>query len=196
MPSKVSAATTDRSWDNTDTVQKVIASVSPVIKSNTTSMDSDSASFSFNSDQFVQKPLITETQITPQDPPKRTVVKKTYQIAVRPVATINTTDTPANHAFPYGYCTYYVSQKRNVTWSGNAIAWLKNAQGQGVPTGDIPSVGAIMVTSEGGYTGHVAYIESIDGDNVTISEMNYRGWGVVSSRTISASSGFIRGYIY
>lgn len=196
MPTKAMAATTDRSWDNTDTVKKVIANVSPVIKSNTTSMDSASALLFFNSDQFVQKPLITETEITPQDPPKRIVAKKTYQATVKPVAIINTSDTYSTHSFPYGYCTYYVSQKRNVTWSGNAIAWLGNARAQGMPTGDTPAADAIMVTTEGGYTGHVAYVEAVDGDNVTISEMNYRGWGVISSRTISSSSGFIRGYIY
>jgi len=199
-PSYAKAATTDRSWDNTDTVKKVIANVSPVINSNTASMNSASAPLSFNSDQFVQKPLITETQITPQDKPKRVVAKKTYQTTaqttVKPVATIDNSTTSSAHSFPYGYCTYYVSQRRNVTWSGNAIAWLSNARAQGMPTGDTATAGAIIVTTEGGYTGHVAYVESIDGDNVTISEMNYRGWGVVSSRTISASSSFIRGYIY
>lgn len=193
-PEKASAATTDRSWNNTDTFKKVIANVSPVIENSTPDLDTTTAPLAFSSDEFMQKPLITETQITPQDSRKK-VTKKSYQSSARSYDTISF-DGYANHFFPYGYCTYYVSTRRNVTWSGNAITWLGNARAQGYPTGNTATVGAIMVTSEGGYTGHVAYVEGVDGDNVTISEMNYKGWGVISSRTISASSGFIRGYIY
>lgn len=197
MPSKTLAASTDRSWDNADTIKKVIINVAPVIQTSTVNMDitDSSAPLALKSDQFVQKPLITETQITPKEAPKKTVTRKSYRTSVKAIATLSD-GSYATHSFPYGYCTYYVSTRRNVTWSGNAIAWLGNARAQGVPTGNTPQVGAIMVTSEGGYTGHVAYVEAVDGNNVTISEMNYKGWGVISSRTISASSGVIRGYIY
>jgi surface antigen len=44
--------------------------------------------------------------------------------------------------------------------------------------------------------GHVAYVEQVSGGTITISEMNYRGWGVVDRRTLSAYGGVVRGYIY
>ena len=100
------------------------------------------------------------------------------------------------HYFPYGYCTYYAAQRRFVPWSGNAISWLSGAQSFGFATGSTPQVGAIIVTSEGGKTGHVGIVDGVQGDQITITEMNYRGWGIISSRTISASYGPIMGYIY
>lgn len=96
-----------------------------------------------------------------------------------------------NH-FPYGYCTWYVASKRSVPWHGNANQWLWNSRAMGYGTGRSPRVGAIMVTNESWY-GHVAYVESVNGNTVTISEMNYAGWGKVNYRTVSAWYGQ---YIY
>lgn len=101
-----------------------------------------------------------------------------------------------NHRFPYGYCTWYVASRRgDVSWGGNASAWLGNASAAGRSTGNTPVPGSIMVTRES-WWGHVAYVESVSGNSVTISEMNYAGWGRVSHRTLSKSSWKIRGYIY
>ena len=48
----------------------------------------------------------------------------------------------------------------------------------------------------GGY-GHVAYVESVDSKgNVHLSEMNYAGWNVVSTRTIPADQAGIYNYIH
>jgi surface antigen len=52
-----------------------------------------------------------------------------------------------------------------------------------------------MVTSESWY-GHVAVVTKVKGGNVTIKEMNYKGWAITSSRVISARSRKIKGYIY
>jgi len=96
--------------------------------------------------------------------------------------------------YSYGYCTYYVALRRNIpgNW-GNANAWYYNAQIAGFSVGSVPVAGAIAWTG-GGYYGHVAYVESVSGDTVTISEMNgTAGWGRVDTRTVSASS-FL--YIY
>ncbi len=100
------------------------------------------------------------------------------------------------HSFPYGYCTWYVAQKRFVPWGGNAGAWLYNAKAQGFNTGKKPKAGSIVVTTEDAYYGHVAYVESVGKGTITISEMNYKGFGVKSSRTLSQNSRVIRGYIY
>ncbi|MEO0131087.1 MAG: LysM peptidoglycan-binding domain-containing protein [candidate division WOR-3 bacterium] len=98
--------------------------------------------------------------------------------------------------FPYGYCTWYVAQRRGgVPWSGNAGAWLANARAYGYATGSEPVPGAIMVTRES-WWGHVAYVESVSGNMVTISEMNYQGYGIVSRRTLNKNDWRIRGYIY
>lgn len=99
------------------------------------------------------------------------------------------------HSFPYGYCTWYVASKKYVPWGGNAGTWLYHAKAYGAKTGKTPKKGAILVTSESWY-GHVAVVEKVKGSSITISEMNYKGFGVVSSRTLSVKSGVIKGYIY
>ena len=101
----------------------------------------------------------------------------------------------SGHRFPYGYCTWYVAQKRYVPWGGNAISWLSNARASGKPTGRTPRPGAIMVSGESRW-GHVALVESVSGSSFTVSEMNYVGFGRKSTRTISTNSGFVRGFIY
>lgn len=94
------------------------------------------------------------------------------------------------NGYAYGYCTYYVATRRAVPSSwGNANAWFYNAQASGYAVGFSPRPGAIAQTSGGyGGYGHVAFVESVSGDMVTVSEMNYAGWNRVSSRTVPASS--------
>lgn len=101
-----------------------------------------------------------------------------------------------DHSFPYGYCTWYVAQKRYVPWGGNAGAWLANAKASGHRTGKQPVAGAIVVTTENRYFGHVAYVEKVSGGTITVSEMNYTAWGKTDRRVLSTSSRVIRGYIY
>lgn len=100
------------------------------------------------------------------------------------------------HKFPYGWCTWYVAQKRYVPWSGNAGTWLYKAKSLGYKTGRKPVPGSIMVTTENRYYGHVALVEKVNGDTITVSEMNYVAWGKTSRRTLSASSRAIKGFIY
>jgi len=98
------------------------------------------------------------------------------------------------NGYSYGYCTYYVASRRSIpsNW-GNANAWYYNAQIAGFSVGSTPVPGAIAWTGAG-YYGHVAYVESVSGGMVTISEMNgVAGWNRVGYRTVSASS-FL--YIY
>lgn len=107
-----------------------------------------------------------------------------------------TVNTSGSNSYPYGWCTYYVASRRNVPgqW-GNAGGWLGSARSAGYATGSSPQPGAIIVTGESGY-GHVGIVESVNGDTITTSDMNYNGWGVTSTRTISAGSPVIKGYIY
>ncbi len=99
------------------------------------------------------------------------------------------------HRFPYGYCTWYVAQKKYVPWGGNAGTWLYNAKAYGAKTGKKPRAGAIIVTSESWY-GHVGIVTKVKGDKITIKEMNYAGFAKESSRTISSKNKVIKGYIY
>jgi len=99
------------------------------------------------------------------------------------------------HVFPYGYCTWYVAQNKYIPWGGNAGTWLYHAKAYGASTGKTPKKGAIIVTNESWY-GHVGIVTNVSGDSVTIKEMNYSGFAKVSSRTISAKSRVIKGYIY
>lgn len=99
-----------------------------------------------------------------------------------------------SHKFPWGQCTWYVAQKRLILWGGHAKSWLDNARAYGFQTGTEPRVGAIMVTRETWY-GHVAYIEAVNGDYVTISEMSL-GQGKQGFRTLNKNDWRIRGYIY
>ena len=101
----------------------------------------------------------------------------------------------AGHKFPYGYCTWYVSQRRYVPWGGNAGTWIYHAKAAGYKTGKAPAVGAIIVTSES-WWGHVGIVEKVSGGAVTIAEMNYKGWGRVNRRQIATGSRVIKGYIY
>jgi surface antigen len=105
-------------------------------------------------------------------------------------------EPPGPNHFAYGYCTWYVANRRNVPWFGNAIQWWANARPFGYAEGQTPVVGAIMVTRESGY-GHVAYVESVNGDGSwTVSEMNFVRWNVISRRTIRPGQVPLSGFIY
>ena len=97
--------------------------------------------------------------------------------------------------FPWGYCTWYVSTRRNIPWSGDAHAWYGNAIAYGYSVGHTPRVGAIMVTWES-WWGHVAYVEAVDGACWTVSEMNYRGFGIVDYRHICPGQVPLIGFVY
>ena len=97
----------------------------------------------------------------------------------------------AGNTYAYGWCTWYVkSRKPNIPNTfGNAYQWIGSAQASGYATGTTPVAGAI-----GAADNHVVYVESVNGGNVTISEMAYAGGvGVVHYRTVPASSFY---YIY
>lgn len=225
----------------------VVGSYTPNIKS-----DPVTVALAMSDTDFLSKPMVAGTQITPENKPATTpsVVKRTttttytvqvgdtlssigwkfglkiatikYQnnltsetlrpgqtlklpaadispdvvkkLAVKPKPRVN--PGSSNNAYPYGWCTYYVATRRYVPghW-GNARSWLSSAKSAGYAIGSAPQAGAIVVLNES-WMGHVAYVDSVNGNSITISEMNYRGWGVVDQRTISASGGKVMGYVY
>lgn len=94
---------------------------------------------------------------------------------------IPSSGTWGEHDFLGGYCTWYISLKRKIPWSGDAKDWIVNAKNLGFFSGDSPVPGSIMVTSDGEY-GHVALVEFVtfdrDGkwETFQVSEMN---WGSI-----------------
>jgi surface antigen len=94
----------------------------------------------------------------------------------------------AGSAFGWGWCTYEASRLRGgVPFTGNAREWLANAKRAKVPTGNKPRVGAIMVENIS-YYGHVSVVQKVNADgSYQVREMNYKGFGVVSYRTLKKS---------
>lgn len=100
----------------------------------------------------------------------------------------------AGNRYSYGYCTWYSYNRRAQlgmpvgSFWGNASSWAYMARAAGYTVDRTPTVGAVMQDSySAGGLGHVAVVESVGADgSITISEMNYAGWNVMSYRTLSA----------
>ena len=132
----------------------------------------------------------------PVDEPAPTPAASQGQVVSSSKYTYTSANPNKGHRFPYGQCTWYVSTRTYVPWGGNAKAWLVNAAAYGYKTGKTPVAGSIVVTTESRYYGHVAWVESVAADTITISEMNYIGWARKSVRVLSRNSSVIRGYVY
>lgn len=98
----------------------------------------------------------------------------------------------AGNTYSYGWCTWYAKSMRPDLPNnlGDAGGWVAKARAQGMTTSNVPRVGAIAEQA-----GHVAYVQAVNGNMVTVSEM---GWnytqGVYNTRTVPAST--FSGYIY
>jgi surface antigen len=101
-----------------------------------------------------------------------------------------------HHVFPAGWCTRYAADtyrdrnRRDVTFRGNAKDWGVNASRAGYFTStDVNRIvrNSILVfgpTRTNQY-GHVAVVDNVvKGDYVVISEQNWKGFGIVSTRKI------------
>jgi len=87
-------------------------------------------------------------------------------------------------------CTWFV--KNTVSWIpnglGNANQWDDRARAMGYTVNNIPAVGSVGVSNRG-YYGHVVRINSVNSDGtVNLSEMNFRGLGVITHRTVPSSN--------
>ncbi len=95
----------------------------------------------------------------------------------------------------YGYrnCTDWVSFRVRSTGKfvpsgmGNANNWDDRAPGKGFKVSSTPKAGAAAV-SNGGYYGHVMYVEAVNSDgSIVISDYNRAGTGKYATSTVSAS---------
>lgn len=124
------------------------------------------------------------------------------------------TATYGYNGYDYGYCTWYVADKRIANGSpvptnlGNGGQWATNAVRYGLATGKTPQVGAAAVTDSRN-PGHVVYVEQINADgSIWISEMNSSGqvsmtnparaggWGRVDFKIIPADRANSLNYVY
>ena len=121
----------------------------------------------------------------------------------RPAVSIPQWQLGADNGFDYGYCTWWVANKRSIPWRGNAGQWWWNARPFGFAEGPTPRVGAILVmgTTYNSALGHVAYVESVNANgSFVVSEMNWwgvpgGGWNRVDYRTVTSMQDVL-GFIY
>lgn len=108
---------------------------------------------------------------------------RTAQYTVSREKTAKSTVNASSGWYPYGQCTEWIARNRSVGQWHNASQWLREARADGWATGSTPVVGAIAWESN-----HVSLVTSVNGDGtITVSEQNYKGFGVVSTRTAPAS---------
>ncbi len=108
----------------------------------------------------------------------------------------------AGNRYAPGNCTWYAYERREQlgrpvgSFWGNANTWAVNARAAGYTVNSTPVPGAVLVTTSGFY-GHVAIVEKVNKNgSLTLSEMNYAGFNVVSSRTIPAGQVKMYQYIH
>ncbi|KAA8825232.1 CHAP domain-containing protein [Bifidobacterium reuteri] len=105
------------------------------------------------------------------------------------------------NAYYGGQCTWYAYNRRKQmgigtpSYLGNGGQWYLTAPGYGLRVDHNPQVGAALsfppgVAGADGTYGHVAVVESVSGNTVTISEMNVVGEYVVSWRTLSNAGAY------
>lgn len=92
------------------------------------------------------------------------------------------------------YAAYMASQNGAPTPNynlGSALTWASQAASHGVPVNSTPAVGAIAQwdawAGYAGSSGHVAYVEAVTSNSITISEDNFAS-GPFSWKTITAGS--------
>lgn len=129
-------------------------------------------------EQLAERPLPEAVPAVMNSSPATAMKTQTRSTATR--------GSSAGNTYTPGYCTWYAKNRRPDLPNrlGNASSWVASAAAQGFATGTTPRSGAI-----GQQGNHVVYVESVNGDGtVTVSEMNYRGLFIVSSRTVAAST--------
>jgi surface antigen len=80
---------------------------------------------------------------------------------------------------------YIVAQHgRSASNYGNAKYWDDNARGNGIRVDSTPTVGSTAQTDAGQF-GHVALVDSVNGDQVTVEDYNWDGTGHYLQHTVS-----------
>jgi len=98
-------------------------------------------------------------------------------------------------------CTSYAAFKVDQAYGnmpygyGNANQWDDSARNGGIPIGTTPKPGSVGVI-DGGYYGHVAWVESVNSDGtINISHFNVN-WGGDYAEWYNLNPGYFNYYIY
>ena len=102
-------------------------------------------------------------------------------------------------AYAYGRAYELLGTKPNLCTSSAQKWWSYNINGGYYPYGSEPKLGAIACWTRGS-SGHVAVVEAINGNNVTVSQSHSSGTvfntHVLTKGNESAYAGTFQGYIY
>ena len=109
----------------------------------------------------------------------------------------------SGNTYPWGQCTWYAKQRSG--WAGNGwgngAQWGASAAAQGFTVDHTPAAGAIVVFGAGQMVGnwqadpaygHVAFVESVSGSSITISQggMGFDNPAGPNTQTISGAGSF------
>lgn len=107
----------------------------------------------------------------------------------------NTSGFGSGNPMVAGNCTWFAWGWRNTHGMplpgggalGNARYWASRLGALGYTVNRTPSYGAIFQTNSG-YYGHVGIVTGVNGDgSITVQEMNYAGYNVITESTIPAN---------
>lgn len=134
-----------------------------------------------NNEVLIDRPL--------PDPPPLPIIESTAPTPESSLGRVTNKvrGSSSGNTYAIGFCTHYAKRMRPDLPNnlGNANTWYSRAAAQGFAVGYEPRVGAIGEAV--GYM-HVVYVTGVNGDGtIQISEQNYEGLGVVSSRKAPAS---------
>ena len=106
----------------------------------------------------------------------------------------------SGNRYALGNCTWYAYERRAAMgrpigslW-GNATNWAASARAAGFTVNQTPAPGAVF--QYGGGYGHVGVVESVDSEYLYVTDMNYAGYNVVTSRKIPLGSTGHYNYIH
>jgi surface antigen len=104
-------------------------------------------------------------------------------------AALYTGNASTTNTYIYGFCTFWTAQRRIEVGApipnnwGDAHDWDTGAKKIGYTVDHTPAKYAIMQT-DAGELGHVAFVEEVGPDGSwKVSEMNVKGWDILSDRT-------------
>ncbi|KRN76533.1 Surface antigen [Ligilactobacillus acidipiscis] len=138
--------------------------------------------------------------------PQQTVSNSSNTVQSTPVASSNQQHgqaaNSAGNTYAWGQCTWFA--KNRASWAGNYWGnggnWDSSARSQGFAVNNTPAAGSLVVFHPGqsvggqwtadGYAGHVAYVESVSGNTITISQggMGFSSPSGPNYQTISNAS--------
>ncbi len=143
-----------------------------------------------------QQIIIPDGVLPENERPGYVTPTSNYTSSSAATATSLKVSVATGNGYAYGYCTYYAYNRRaeigqpiGGNW-GNAVSWAAMARASGFAVDHTPEAGAVIQNGGGwGGYGHVGIVERVNSDgSLLVSDMNYAGWNIISTRSVPASS--------